>query len=102
MSGLALSSLRQKAISSAITATAVIPRIVRKLAGLMVMSTPLASEIVSAVSFSRRSFRFGAVAKMPETKLKACAACTVLAARIGSTPRSPGASVSRWSTQPAI
>ena len=29
------------------------------------MSTPLASEIVSAVSFSSRSFRFGAVAKMP-------------------------------------
>ena len=65
MSGFALSSLRQKAISSAIAATAVMPRMVLKLAGRIVMSTPLASEIVSAVSFSNRSFRFGAVAKMP-------------------------------------
>ena len=49
LSGLALSSLRQKAISSQIAATAVTPRIVRKDAGLTSMSTPLANLSVSTV-----------------------------------------------------
>jgi hypothetical protein len=101
LSGLALSSLGQYAITSQIAATDVTPRIVRYDAGLTSMSTPLANVNVSAVCLSTRPLRFGAVAKTPERKLNAVAACAVETARIGRTPRSRGARTWRWSTQAA-
>ena len=65
------------------------------------MSIPVVKLSVSDVAPSTRSFRFGATAKTPSTKAKAEAACCTLAASNGITPRSPGARLSRWSTQAA-
>jgi hypothetical protein len=62
-----LDSLRQNAISSAITATAVRPRIVRKLAGTTSMSAPVDNAMLSAVSPVTSSFNTGTCAKMPRT-----------------------------------
>src|SRR3984957_10920514 len=101
LSGFALSSLRQKAISSAIAATAVKPRMVRNEAGRTDISIPVVRLRVSDVAPSTRSFRFGATAKTPSTKANALAACCTLAANKGITPRSPGARLSLRSTQAA-
>jgi hypothetical protein len=88
---LAVSSERQKAISSQRAATQVRPRIVRNEAGRTWISISVDRLSVSDVELATRSMRSGAVSKIPLTKEKAFAACWVEAAMSGMTPRSPGA-----------
>ena len=90
-----VSSARQNATSSAITPTAVTPRMVRNDAGRHSMSTPLLRLIVSAVAPMTSTFSAGTVEKMPSRYWKAFPACQRLADRIGSVARSPGARTSK-------
>ena len=83
------------------SATAVTPRIVRKLAGRHSTSTLFERERVSAVLFVTMDASAGTALNMPSRYWNDLPACQTLALKIGRTARSPGARTAEWSLRAA-